>query len=206
MYGLNGSRKPEMITIHERQIIPESIEILDIYVAKKPLECMCAAAIFRIYTLWQGGQMISNSSNFELPIRFPLAPSKWLAGVIYLSHLGALVCIYFSNISVLLLQTTSLVVILNLAYWHYKVFYQLKKNPAELILNSKDEWYISEGMNEVIPVILLPESFVHTHLIVLTFRQGRRKRTVILTPDNISNTTCRRLRVRLRFTLSGERS
>lgn len=152
--------------------------------------------------------MTSDTSNFELPIRFPLIPSKWLIAVVYFSHLGALACIYFSNISPLLLQTMCLIVLLSLAYWHYKTIYLPKRNPTELLLNNKDEWYIihdiwGEKGAEMVRLVLLPESFVHTHLIVLMFRQGRCKRAVILTPDNISRTTCRRLRVRLRFTLSG---
>jgi len=88
------------------------------------------------------------------------------------------------------------------------MIYLAKRNPTELLLNDKDEWYIIDGIRgekqaEMVRLVLLPESFVHTHLIVLMFRQGRCRRAVILTPDNISRTTCRRLRVRLRFTLSG---
>jgi len=152
--------------------------------------------------------MTSDKSNFELPIRFPLTPSKWLVAVVYFSHLGALVCIIFSNIPVLLLQAMFVIVLFSLAYWHYKMIYLPIINPTELLLNDKDEWYIIDGIRgetegEMVPVALLPESFVHTHLIVLMFRQGRHKRAVILTPDNISRTTCRRLRVRLRFTLCG---
>ena len=153
--------------------------------------------------------MISDRSNFELPIRFPLVASKWLIAVLYMSHFGALVCIYFSNISLLLLQVMCLIVLFSLAYWHYKMIYLLKINPSELLLNAKDEWFIIDGIqgekeSEMLPLVLLPESYVHTHLIVLVFKQGRCKRAVILAPDNISRTTCRRLRVRLRFTLSGE--
>jgi hypothetical protein len=154
--------------------------------------------------------MTSEKSNFELPIRFPLVPSKWLVAVVYLSHLGALACIYFSTIPVLLSQSMCLVVLLSLVYWHYKMIYLLKTNPAELLLNDKDEWYVidkvrGENEGEMVPLVLLPEPYVHTQLIVLMFRQGRHKMAVILTPDNISRTTCRRLRVRLRFTLSGGR-
>ena len=169
---------------------------------------MCSAAIYQIYTIWQGGRMTSDKSNFELPIRFPLTASKWLIAVVYFSHIGALACIYFSNISVFLLQAMYSIVLLSLAYCHYKMIYLPKRDPTELLLNDKDEWYIIDDMlgeteGEMIPIELLPESFVHTHLIVLMFRQGRYKRAVILTPDNISRTTCRRLRVRLRFTLCG---
>ena len=154
--------------------------------------------------------MTSDRSNFELPIRFPLAPSKWLVAVVYLSHLGALACIYFSNFPVLLSQAMCLLVLLSLVYSHYKMIYLPETNPTELLLNDKDEWYIidkiqGEKESEMVPLVLLPESYVHTHLIVLMFRQGRHKSAVILTLDNISRTTCRRLRVRLRFTLSGGR-
>ncbi|RKZ47448.1 MAG: hypothetical protein DRQ60_07430 [Gammaproteobacteria bacterium] len=154
--------------------------------------------------------MISDKSNFELPIRFPLAPSKWMIAVIYLSHPGALACIYFSNIPVLLSQAMYLIILLSLVYWHYKMIYLLKTNPTELLLNDKDEWYIidkirGEKEGEMVPLVLLPESYVHTQLIVLVFRQGSHKNAVILTPDNISRTICRRLRVRLKFTLSGGR-
>ena len=121
--------------------------------------------------------MTSDRSNFELPIRFPLTPSKWLVAVVYL---------------------------------HYKMIYLPKTNPSELLLNDNDEWFIidknqGEKEGEMVPLVLLPESYVHTQLLVLMFRQGRRKNAVILTPDNISRTICRRLRVRLRFTLSGGR-
>ena len=154
--------------------------------------------------------MTSDRSNFELPIRFPLAPSKWLAAVVYLSHLGAMACVYFSNIPVLQSQTMYLIVLLSLVYLHYKMIYLPKTNPSELLLNDKDEWFIidknqGEKEGEMVPLVLLQESYVHTQLIVLMFRQGRRKNAVILTPDNISRTICRRLRVRLRFTLSGGR-
>lgn len=154
------------------------------------------------HLLRHGGQMTSESSNFELPIRFQLTPSKRFIAVLYLSHSGALAGIYFSNISVILSQLMCLIAILSLVYSHYKMFYLLKKKSTELILNSRDEWYICEEGGELIPVDLLPDSYVHTHLVVLMFRQGSHKRIVILTSDNISKTTCRRLRVRLRFTLS----
>jgi hypothetical protein len=103
-----------------------------------------------------------------------------------------------------------LIVLLSLVYWYYKMIYLLKINPTELLLNDKDEWYIidkirGEKEGEMVPLVLLPESYVHTQLIVLMFKQGSRKNAVILTPDNISRTICRRLRVRLRFTLSGGR-
>ena len=103
-----------------------------------------------------------------------------------------------------------MIVLFSLAYCHYEMIYKLTKNPVELLLNDKDEWFIinemrNEKESEMTPAMLLPESFVHARLIVLMFKQGRRRRAVILTPDNISEAICRRLRVRLRFALYGEK-
>ncbi len=149
--------------------------------------------------------MASDKSNFERPIRLPLEPSKWVIAVIYSSHIGALVCIYFSNILLFLMQMAWFVILISLVYWHVTIIFRPKKCPVELLLNDKDEWYIIDNKAGIHPVALLPESFVHTHLLVLTFKQGKRKRVVILTTDNTRPETFRRLSVRLRFTLSGAR-
>lgn len=146
--------------------------------------------------------MTIDKSDFELPIRLSLRPSNWVIAVIYLSHFGALSCTYHSNIPVLLMQMTCLMILSSLAYWHYRYIYQLKQTPVELLLNEKDEWYISDKKSEMDLVVLLPESFVHTYLIVLIFKQGKRKRSAILTFDNFPEATFRRLSVRLRFALS----
>ena len=147
--------------------------------------------------------MTADTSAFEHPIRFSLQTSKWVIALMYSSHIGALVCTYLSNISLLLMQMIFLMILISLVYWHYRYIYQLVQTPVELLLNDKDEWYISDGQGEMVPVRLLPESFVHRHLLVLMFRQGRRNRRVILTFDNLPRKTFRRLSVRLRFALSG---
>ncbi len=146
--------------------------------------------------------MTIDKSGFELPIRLSLQPSNWVMAVIYLSHFGALLCTYYSNIPMLPMQITCLMILSNLAYWYYRYIYQFKQTPVELILNDKDEWYISEEGDDMTPAILLPESFVHTYLIVLMFKQEKRNRCVILTSDNLPKKTFRRLCVRLRFALS----
>jgi len=148
--------------------------------------------------------MSSDTTGFERLIRLRLGPSKWVIAVIYLSHVGALGCAYFSNITVFLMQMAWLMILISLVYWHVTIIFQLKKYHTELLLNDKDEWYIIDNKDGSCPVTLLPESYVHTHLLVLIFKQGRRYRVVILTTDNTHAETFRRLRVRLRFALSGE--
>ena len=159
--------------------------------------------------------MASDKTNFERPIRLSLKSSKWVIAVTYSSHIGALVCSYFSNIPLFLMQMAWFMILISLVYWHVTTIFQLKKYPAELLLNDKDEWYIIDNNVPFLanhsrykagscPIALLPESFVHTHLLVLIFKHGKRKRVVILTTDNTRKETFRRLSVRLRFTLSGE--
>ena len=149
--------------------------------------------------------MTADTSGFELPIRFSLQTSKWVTALTYSSHFGALLCAYLGNIPLLLTQMIFLMILISLVYWHYRYIYQLGQPPVELLLNDKDEWYIIDNKAGLCPVTLLPESFVHTHLLVLIFRQGKCKRVVILTTDNTRPEMFRRLSVRLRFTLSGER-
>ena len=148
--------------------------------------------------------MASDKTNFERPIRLSLEPSKWVIAIVYSSHIGALVCIYFSNIPLFLMQMAWFVILISLVYWHVTIIFQPKKYPAELLLNDKYEWYIIDNKTGNCPVDLLPESLVHTHLLVLIFKRGKRKRVVILTTDNTRPEAFRRLSVRLRFTLTGE--
>lgn len=163
---------------------------------------MCGATIHQFTLIRQGGQMTQDKSGFELPIRFYLHTSKWVIALMYSSHLGALACIFHSNIPVLLIQISCFMILSSLAYLYNSYIYRLKQTPVELLLNDKDEWYISDRADEMISARLLPESFVHTHLIVLMFKQEKRNRFVILTSDNLSKKIFRRLIVRLRFTLS----
>ncbi len=142
-----------------------------------------------------------DKSDFELPVRFVIKPSKWLIVLICLTYLGALICTILSNISIPVMLMICSFILLGLVARHHSYIYRLKKNPQELLLNELDEWYIAEAGGEPISVVLLPEPFVHTHLIVLRFKQGKKNRCVILTPDNLSQQLFRRLSVRLRFLL-----
>ena len=142
-----------------------------------------------------------DKSNFELPIRFLIKPSKWVTVVIYLTHFGALVCTTLSNIPMIAMLMACSFILLSLIVRHYSYIYRLKEVPQELLLNELDEWYITEAGDELMSAVLLPEPFVHTHLIVLRFKQGRNNRRVILTLDNLSQKLFRRLSVRLRFPL-----
>ena len=125
---------------------------------------MCSATIYQFTLIRHGGQMTIDKSGFELPLRLSLQPSNWVMAVIYLSHFGALFCTYYSNIPMLPMQMTNLIILSSLAYLHYRYIYQLKQTPVELLLNDNNEWYISDEKSEMDLALLLPESFVHTQV------------------------------------------
>lgn len=155
--------------------------------------------------------MSSEFTAFERPIKLRLQPSKWIIIAIVLIHLGALSSLYFADIHSHILLALCLLVLLSLFNCYYRFIYLQGISPAtgryaDLLLNDKDEWFISNKDRGMSLVTLSSESYVHSALVVLNFKQGRAKRSVILTADTVPADTFRRLRVRLRFTLAEQHS
>ena len=144
---------------------------------------------------------LSDTSYFALPLRIPLKPSNRVFALMLLSQIGALISLYFPAIPLGMkagIATLILLSLRNLIKTHKR---RLKLGPTEeLILNDKNEWYIKSGEDEMRPVSLLPTPLVHPNLIVMVFAQGRRLRSVVLTPNEVPTDTFRRLKVRMKFT------
>lgn len=67
-----------------------------------------------------------------------------------------------------------------------------------------DDWTLVFTSGARRPARLLPRSYVHPHLVILSFRIGRwRLQHLLLASDNVDATLLRRLRVRLRAAGSG---
>ncbi len=140
------------------------------------------------------------SSAFELPIRIEIKPSKWLAIGLAISHIGAILMLWFVDLA--LWTKMLLVIVAMLSLIHSFYFYIWQKSPRsliELILNDNEEWLLIRNDGRVVEADLRQGAFVHPMLIVLPFRYGLRFTSVILTPDKVNADTLRRLRVRLRF-------
>lgn len=140
--------------------------------------------------------------NFALPIRLTLKPSRWITTTVSVLYAGACICTLFANISPLIMLIMSLIACASFSHWYYNNVYSLKRSNTQLILTDKDEWYISDDNTDKVLWQLSPISFVHKWLIVLTLQQGRHKKHIILSFDNVSKPTFRYLSVRLRFSLS----
>ncbi len=147
----------------------------------------------------------STLSSFELPIRFLLRPSQRLLLLLGVIHLGALGCLFYADIPTAFKLSAWLVILGSFTYDYYTYVYQAATAPIELLLNDKDEWFISDKKAGTLPAVLLPGAFVHPALIVLVLRRGGgRKHNVILTGDSMSGEVFRRLSVRLKFALCGK--
>ena len=140
------------------------------------------------------------SNAFELPLRIRIYPPKWLAAGLIVSHLGAVAILGTvqipseAKVLLIIVIIISLIYVLRLYIWQ-----KSKWSPLELILNDKEEWYLTLASGEIIQVDLRPGAFVHPILVILPFRHGIYFPTVILTPSSVDQDTLRRLRVRLKY-------
>ncbi|MGQ0595485.1 MAG: protein YgfX [Gammaproteobacteria bacterium] len=147
------------------------------------------------------------TAGFTGPIRLQPTGSALLGTGIAFSHTGALVIVAllpwpaWARVSVAMLLCGSLV--WSLA-WHV-----LHRGDAvtEAILQGDGSWTVRAGPAEPVSATLANDSVVTPYLTVLLFKlaDGRRRSLLVL-PDNIEPETFRRLRVRLRFPLSGTAS
>ena len=90
-----------------------------------------------------------------------------------------------------------------LVYLIWQVRRQLLRTTAKSIrevrLEADGSWRLTLNDGVDLPVELLPESLVHTRLLVLNFRSGSRwsSRSLVLPSDSLSPDLARRLRVHL---------
>lgn len=140
------------------------------------------------------------SNAFELPLRIEIYPPKWLATGLIVSHLGAVVILGKVEFPTVIKIFLIIVIIISLVYFFRLYILQMsKRSLLELILNDKEEWYLTLVSGETIKVELRPGAFVHPLLVILPFRHGIYFPTVILTPSSVDQDTFRRLRVRLKY-------
>ena len=140
---------------------------------------------------------------FALPLRIAVKPPNWIVAIITINHLGALGILFIAFIPPGVKWLLSLLVIVSLLYFlGFFVFRRMPDSIVEVILDQKDEWQLCKRDGSVSYAILLPASFVHPALVVLTFKQGYRRRYVMIGPAGLSENIFRRLRVRLKFSRS----
>ena len=138
--------------------------------------------------------------NFGLPLIIPCKPSRGMATLSAVLHAGAALAVLVSAISapvkICIVAGIAAAGILRLS----RAGLVRGDAARHLLLTARDEWRLvaaDGGVEELVPVW---PAFVHPGLVILHFASGTGARRVfVLTPDNSSQETLRRLRVRLRF-------
>ncbi len=144
------------------------------------------------------------SNPFELPLEFPVKPSRRMILVLYVIHAGAMISVLVSGLPIGLQPFPILLVLVSL--WHCHRLYIAQDNPASVVavlLNVRNEWWLKTCMGRDIRADLQAGAFVHPLVIILFFKAEGENFRVVLTPDRINPDDFRRLRVRLRYMKQG---
>lgn len=140
------------------------------------------------------------ATPFEFPVLLRVRSSPRLSAVIIFLHAGAAVAPFWAQVPAWALAALLGVIAASLIHVFY--FYILQYHPhapVQLVLTTREEWWLTCTGRQSFRVRLLPAALVHPLLTVLVFRDGRRRYPVILTPDVVDADQFRRLRVRLRL-------
>jgi len=133
--------------------------------------------------------------GFNLPILVRVRPSRGLIKMILVIHCLSPGPLFYSDLALWFCLSVSFLLII-----HYRWLQKyVLNNNCQLMMRSRDDWLLTSGSDQFMPVDLLPGSFVHPFLTVLRFRHQQGCSTVILTGDNVDPEQYRRLRVFLRF-------
>ena len=142
--------------------------------------------------------MDESRSGFDLPITIEYTAPMWLAPIIYFCHIGAIICLFVSNLSTLFSVLLTIFIIIGLYFWIQNN--QRITSPLKVILNNKGEWKVIVGDGNAIKTSLVSACILFPDLIILRLKDGNRKKyDLILSNANLDKKSLRRLRVRLYF-------
>jgi len=151
------------------------------------------------------------SEKYANPLQIELKPSKIALGVTLIVHLGAVVALLLSSISIAIKSLGMLLIVSSTLYslsrigWtrHFKL--SLRWVPIFKSVCWRDEfWYLRVDNGTEYIAQLLPSSYVSRWLVVVNLRVTdlpwhSRNVSLLFLPDNIDKELFRRLRIRLRW-------
>lgn len=145
------------------------------------------------------GSRTGVGSPFQAPIVLQPHFSPALAWAFALIHLLAFIVV-LSQLASLAKAALATAVVMSAALAMRRHLLFLGASIVALTLKSDGTFLVRLADSEVEKGELLPGAFVHPQLTVLVFRlsQKKRRRALLLTPDNVDPEAFRRLRVRLR--------
>jgi len=141
------------------------------------------------------------NSRFELPLLIIIKPSPWMSSVLIFIHIGAAAALLAVDLHSIAISAVLMAIAASLAHALVTVVGQKHPDtPVQLLLTAGEEWWLTCVSGHTFQARLLPVACVHPLLTVMSFgARGRRRYSVILTPDVVDGDLLRRLRVRLRF-------
>lgn len=146
------------------------------------------------------GSRTGVGSPFQAPIVLQPHFSPALAWAFALIHLLAFIIVLSQPLASLAKAALATAVVMSAALAMRRHLLFLGASIVALTLKSDGTFLVRLADSEVEKGELLPGAFVHPQLTVLVFRlsQKKRRRALLLTPDNVDPGAFRRLRVRLR--------
>ena len=140
-------------------------------------------------------------TGFELPIHIDYFPPGWLAGIVALVHLGAILCVLPTSLELYAKFLLILTIILSFVMTEYRLYRRMNDtNPLQLVLDQEDRWYVIDSALSRKRVVLKSGGFINPILAILRFMDNKKTRYVfILSSSNVNADTLRRLRVRMKF-------
>ncbi|CAK0763349.1 toxin CptA [Gammaproteobacteria bacterium] len=145
-----------------------------------------------------------SSSKSSEPLQIDLCSSPHLALFLLVAHGTALAVIPLLTLPIWAVLGVALGVAMNLVTTLYTyALLRGKSAVVRLVWTGEDSWILVYANGVVRKAELIPGSFVHPFLVVLSFRVAEahfplHRCSVILASDSVNPTIFRRLRVRLR--------
>ncbi len=138
--------------------------------------------------------MDEQAGVFNAPIVINYRPPGWLLSYLIVTAVGAIICLFFAEIPVLL----SLIFAIPIALLAVSAIRELKGGAATLVLGSRDQWTVLTRNNESRPAELYSATVVAPQFLILILQTTDRKRyKFIFTGENLDGSVMRRLRIRL---------
>lgn len=147
-----------------------------------------------------------SSKKYAQPLHLEPRTSIQLSVALLLLHGLGLLVVMNLNMPIWASMLVSAAILLNFyTTFSTHVLGRGKLAILSLVWEDEGEWKLMMSDAEQFIARLLPNSYVHTRLIVLNFRlENGGRRTSILLPDSLDKTTYRKLLVRMRMEANRE--
>jgi hypothetical protein len=127
-------------------------------------------------------------------LQIDLQPSRYLLAFILISHVGALVLLFFLPVALWIMLLLGIAILFSL----YRQWRDSISGYKSLRWDSLDQWWLMDQTGDDVAVQLLSGGYVHPLMLVLRYRVSKRVCSLVLLPDSADRDMLRRLRVRLK--------